>query len=65
MTKEDTREEPAPDELIRLRDEIKAEWSEDERQKRDRLNRYSQSRVEIPQGVKLGRRGSDGRDYEA
>lgn len=65
MTKEDTREEPAPDELIRLRDEIKAEWSEDERKKRDRLNRYSQSRVEIPQGVKLGRRGSDGRDYEA
>ena len=65
MGKEDTREEPPPDELIRLRDAIKSEWSQEERRKRDRWNRYGQSRVEIPQGVKLGRRGSNGADYEA
>jgi hypothetical protein len=66
MGKEDTREEPPMDELLRMRDHIKFnEWSEDERRKRDRWNRYGQARVEIPQGVKLGRRGSNGTDYEA
>ena len=65
MGKEDTREEPPPDELIRLRDAIKAKLSEEERIKKDQWNRYGQARVEIPQGVKLGRRGSNGKDYEA
>jgi hypothetical protein len=65
MGKKNTSKDPTPEEIRREQQEIQKGWSRRDFVKKDRWNRYGQARVEIPQGVKLGRRGSNGEDYEA